>query len=181
VKWQASLASAEHVAVARQVADLGVTLVRNDRKLLPLSGTTPIPVLWPTDYKSYLQPLLAELPWLVPCYAPLKPAPEDTARVLETVRGAPAVLVGSYNLSSNTEWRDLLLALGNENLVVAAMRSPYDLMQLPNVSTYLALYSDRPVAMQTLAGLLTGNQFPKGLLPVDLPELYPRGWGMTTF
>lgn len=181
VKWQASLASAEHVAVARRVADLGVTLVRNDQKLLPLSGTAPIPVLWPTEMKSYLQPLLAELPWLVPCYAPLQPAPEDTARVLETVRGASAILVGSYNLSSNTGWRDLILALGAENLVVAAVRSPYDLVQIPKVSTYLAVYSDRPVAMQTLAGLLTGNQFPGGLLPVELPALYPRGWGMTAF
>ncbi|NMC73902.1 MAG: glycoside hydrolase family 3 protein [Geobacteraceae bacterium] len=181
VTWQASLASAEHTAVARRVADLGVTLVRNDRKLLPLTGTYSIPVLWPTEMKGYLQPLLAELPWLVPCYAPLQPAPEDTARVLETVRGAPAILVGSYNLSSNTGWRDLILSLGPENLVVAAMRSPYDLVHIPNVSAYLAVYSDRPVAMQALAGLLAGNRFPRGLLPVDLPGLYPRGWGMTTF
>jgi beta-N-acetylhexosaminidase len=181
VEWQASLASAEHVAVARRVADLSVTLVRNDRKLLPLSGAEQIPVLWPTKYASFLQPLLAELPWLVPCYAPIEPAPEDTARVLETVRGAPAILVGSYNLSRNTGWRDLILALGAENLVVAAVRSPYDLTRIPNVSTYLAVYSDRPVAVQALAGLLTGNQFPRGLLPVELPELYPRGWGMTTF
>lgn len=180
-KWQASLASAEHEAVARRVADLSVTLVRNDRKLLPLSGTTPIPVVWPAEMAEYLQPLLAEIPWLVPCYAPLQPAPEDLARVLETVRGFPAVLVGSYNLNSNSGWRDLILALGNENLVVAAVRSPYDLTRIPNVSTYLAVYSDRPAAMHALAGILTGNQFPKGLLPVELPALYPRGWGMTTF
>jgi beta-N-acetylhexosaminidase len=180
-KWQASLASPEHLAVARQVADQGVTLVRNDGRLLPLAGSVQIPVVWPTEMAGYLQPLLTELPWLVPCYAPLQPAPEDVARVLETVRGAPAVLMGSYNLNSNTGWRDLILALGNEKLVVAAMRSPYDLTQIPNVSTYIAVYSDRPVAVQALAGLLIGRQLPKGLLPVDLPELYPRGWGMTTF
>jgi beta-N-acetylhexosaminidase len=180
-KWQASLASPEHLAVARQVADRGVTLVRNDGKLLPLSGSMQIPVVWPTEMAGYLQPLLTELPSLVPCYAPLQPAPEDIARVLETVRGAPAVLIGSYNLNSNTGWRDLILALGNEKLVVAAMRSPYDLTKIPNVSTYIAVFSDRPVAVQALAGLLVGRQFPQGLLPVDLPELYPRGWGMTTF
>lgn len=183
VEWQASLASPQHLAIARQVADLGVTLVRNDRKLLPLSGVAPIPVVWPTEMAGYLQPLLAELPWLVPCHAPLQPAPEDTARVLDAVRGAPVILVGSYNLYSNSGWRDLLLALSNENLnlVVAAVRSPYDLVQIPSVATYLALFSDRPVALQALAGILTGNQFPRGMLPVDLPELYPRGWGMTVF
>jgi beta-N-acetylhexosaminidase len=179
--WQASLASPEHLAVARQVADQGVTLVRNDGRLLPLAGSVQIPVVWPTEMAGYLQPLLTEHPWLIPCYAPLKPAPEDVARVLETVRGAPAILLGSYNLNSNTGWRDLILALGNEKLVVAAMRSPYDLTQIPTVSTYIAAYSDRPVAVQALAGLLVGRQFPRGLLPVDLPELYPRGWGMTTF
>lgn len=181
VEWQASLASAEHMAVARRVADMGVTLARNDRKLLPLSWGTPIPVVWPTEMASYLQPLLSELPWLVPCYAPLQPAPEDTARVLEAVRGAPVILAGSYNLNSNTRWRDLILSLDSGNLVVAAMRSPYDLTRIPNVPTYLAVYSDRPASMQALAGIIAGRQFPRGLLPVELPELYPRGWGMTTF
>jgi beta-N-acetylhexosaminidase len=61
------------------------------------------------------------------------------------------------------------------------VRSPYDLTKIPNVSTYIAVFSDRPVAVQALAGILAGRQFPLGLLPVDLPELYPRGWGMTTF
>jgi beta-N-acetylhexosaminidase len=66
-------------------------------------------------------------------------------------------------------------------VVVIAVRSPYDLTQMPEASTYLATYSDRPVALQALAELLTGRIMPQGRLPVELPGLYVRGWGMTTF
>jgi len=180
-KWQASLASEEHVAVAREIAVEGITLVRNERKLLPLSGTAPVPVVWPAEVSGYLQPLLAELPWLVPCMAPLQAGADDIARVMDRVRGAPVILVGSYNLDRNTKWRDLIRALAGENLVVAAVRSPYDLTRIPGVGTYIATYSDRPVALQALAALLTGRNPPRGHLPVELPELYPRGWGMTTY
>jgi beta-N-acetylhexosaminidase len=113
--------------------------------------------------------------------APLQAGADDIARVMDRVRGAPVILVGSYNLDRNTKWRDLIRALAGENLVVVAVRSPYDLTQLPGVGTYIATYSDRPVALQALSTLLTGRNQPKGHLPVELPELYPRGWGMTTF
>lgn len=181
IRWQADLASPEHLAVARQVSDNGITLVRNDKGLLPLSDSAPIPVVWPTEVSSYLQPLLAELPNLVPCLVPLQPSADDIARATEAVRGAPVALAASYNLDRNTGWLTLLKSINGDNLVVIAVRSPYDLMQFPEAATYLATYSDRPVALQSLAGLLTGRILPRGHLPVDLPGLYERGWGMTAF
>jgi beta-N-acetylhexosaminidase len=179
--WQAALATPENLAVADEVALDSITLVRNTNGLLPLSDSVPIPIVWPTEMASYLLPLLTEMPNLVPCYAPLQPAIDDIARVAETIAGAPAVVAASYNLDRNSGWLELIRAINGENLAVVSVRSPYDLMQIPETTTYLATYSDRPVAVKTLAGLLTGRITPKGHLPVDLPGLYDRGWGMTTF
>ncbi|MFZ4437258.1 MAG: glycoside hydrolase family 3 protein [Syntrophales bacterium] len=179
--WQASLASAEHLAVAREVAVGGITLVRNDKGLLPLASASPVPVVWPTEMIKYLQPLLAELPGLVPCLVPLQPTADDIVQAVNTIKGAPVVLAVSYNLDRNTGWLNLLKAINGDNVVVIAVRSPYDLIQLPEASTYVAIYSDRPVALQAAAELLTGRIMPRGRLPVELPGLYSRGWGMSTF
>ncbi|HEX9022466.1 MAG TPA: glycoside hydrolase family 3 N-terminal domain-containing protein [Geobacteraceae bacterium] len=179
--WQASLASPEHLAVAREVSVNAITLVRNGKGLLPLSGAAPVPVIWPTEMSKYLQPLLDELPFLVPCLVPLNPTPEDIARAVDIVRGAPVALAATYNLDRNAGWLSLLKAVNGDNVAVIAVRSPYDLLQLPASSTYLATYSDRPVAMRALAELLTARIMPRGRLPVELPGLYERGWGMTAF
>lgn len=179
--WQASIASPEHLAVAREVSVGGITLVRNGKGLLPLSGSSPVPVIWPTEVSNYLQPLLTALPNLVPCLVPLQPTADDIARATNIVKSSPVVLAGSYNLDRNLGWRNLLKTIYGDNVVVVAVRSPYDLTQMPEASTYLATYSDRPVALQALAELLTGRIMPQGRLPVELPGLYVRGWGMTTF
>lgn len=180
-RWQDSIASPEHLEVARQVSVTGITLVRNGKGLLPLSDTSPIPVVWPTELSRYLQPLLDALPNLVPCLVPLQPTADDITQAAEVVRGAPVALAASYNLDRNAGWLSLLKTINGDNLVVVAVRSPYDLMQIPEADSYLATYSDRPVALKALAELLTGRIMPRGRLPVELPGLYERGWGMTTF
>ncbi|HOP40330.1 MAG TPA: glycoside hydrolase family 3 protein [Geobacteraceae bacterium] len=178
---QAELATSENLATADDVAVNSITLIRNTAKNLPLSGNVPTPIIWPTEMASYLQPLLLEMPNLVPCLAPLQPGIDDIARVAETIAGSPVVVAASYNLDRNPGWLNLLRTINGDNLIVVAVRSPYDLLQIPETATYLATYSDRPVAVRALARLLTGRFTPRGHLPVDLPGLYDRGWGITEF
>jgi beta-N-acetylhexosaminidase len=60
-------------------------------------------------------------------------------------------------------------------IVVAAMRTPDDLLRVPWVPTYLCTYTSvEPVAV-ALAEVLFGEIAPRGQLPVELPGLYPRG------
>jgi beta-N-acetylhexosaminidase len=176
----ASLGSSDNMQAAIDVARGAVTLVRNDAGLLPLAGEGSIPVIWPAEVEANMKPLLDALPRLTPVLAPLQPTADDVARVRESVRGAPAFVIGSYNLDKNTGWRDLVLALIDEKAVVIAVRSPYDLLYVPEATTYVASYSDRPAALQALAEVL-GGQPPRGHLPVDLPDLHPRGWGLDGF
>jgi len=69
---------------------------------------------------------------------------------------------------------------------VVAVRNPYDVAHLGDAPTYVATYSYSPVALTSLARVLTGEVSPSGRLPVDIPMaddpeqvLYPFGHGLT--
>ena len=62
-----------------------------------------------------------------------------------------------------------------------ALRSPYDLLQVPRAEAYLCTYGDTPVSLKALGSLLMGELLPRGKLPVELPGFYPQGWGMESF
>jgi len=71
-----------------------------------------------------------------------------------------------------------LVATGKP-VIVVAVRDPYDLTVVPEVSTYLATYGYAAVSMESLAKVLLGTAPPRGKLPVEIPGLYPYGHGLT--
>ena len=71
-------------------------------------------------------------------------------------------------------------------VVVAAVRNPYDIAEFPEVPTYVATYSYKDIALESLTKVLFGEVSPTGKLPVDVPTkadpsqvLYPFGAGLT--
>nr|BFE73827.1 hypothetical protein GCM10020092_071280 [Actinoplanes digitatis] len=62
---------------------------------------------------------------------------------------------------------------------MVAVRDPYDIAALPEVTTYLATYSFTGVAMESLAKVLLGTAPPRGRLPVEIPGTYPYGHGLS--
>lgn len=69
-------------------------------------------------------------------------------------------------------------------VIVAALRNPYDIAEVPQASTYLASYSTKTVSLTSLVKVITGEVAPQGKLPVDIPAadgsmLYERGAGLT--
>jgi beta-N-acetylhexosaminidase len=78
-----------------------------------------------------------------------------------------------------------LLATGKPVIVVAT-RDPYDIAYFTDAPTYVATYSYSPVAIQSVARVISGAVSPTGKLPVDIPVagdpttvLYPFGHGLT--
>lgn len=175
------LAKPEHLAVAQEVAKKSLTLVRNEQRFLPLSKMETVTILWPEERKDSLELLKKECPFLKPYLVPLKATPNDISRVVEQLAKESRLVVGTYDLHRNPAWIDLIQALGAKKKLILAMDSPYDLMQVPEVGTYVAAYSDRPVTMVALGKLLKGETLPQGRLPVEIPGLYKRGWGMENF
>ncbi|MNN89606.1 hypothetical protein D3C81_2074450 [compost metagenome] len=61
--------------------------------------------------------------------------------------------------------------------VVVAQRSPYDLLAIPDAGAFVAAYENRPLALRSVAKVLTGDIPAAGRLPVSLGEEYPAGTG----
>ncbi len=179
------LAAAANLAVARAIAESSVTLVRNDRSLVPLAplaaGGAAIPLVWQAERKDYATPLLQAVPGLTLVELPKTPTSDDVDRIVAAVRDAPVVVAGTYSLSAGSAWTEALRRIGPERLVLVALRTPYDLRALPATGTFLATYGDTEPSMTALGKILRGVNVPKGRLPVDIPGLYPRGWGIRSF
>lgn len=166
------LAAPQSLAVAREIAQKSLTLVRNAH--LPLQAK--IPVVWPLEKEGALNALLANGPNLAPVVVPL----DNPALALNAVKDAPVVAIVTYDLAKYPAWREFARSLGKRALVLS-LGAPYDLLQVPEAGTYVAAYGDRGVTMQALGELLQGKISPRGTLPVELPGLYPLGFGLKDF
>ncbi len=172
-----------------------VTLVRDDRRLLPLR-------LSPQQRALVLYPLQESLTGAEDNRFPegfmaasirrrhsttealpvsLRPDFDERKRLLSHAEAVDLVVVATMNANLFPEQAELvkqLLQVGRE-VIGIAVRNPYDLLVFPNLSTYLATYEYTPGALEAAAGVLFGEIAPIGHLPVSLPGLYARGWGGT--
>ena len=164
------LALPENLNIARRIARESITLVRDSAALIPLSSHGAIPLLWPAELKSALAPLIERSSFLQPHLLPLRASAAELEELIEPLRDAELILIGTYNLQHHPAWADRLdaLAAGNE-VVLIALSSPYDLLQVPHAATCICTYSSSAASMEALAELLSGTLTPRGRLPVELP------------
>jgi len=189
--------STEHVALAQEVAERAITLVRNQAGLLPLSLNAdarllvimPQPKdLTPADTSSYVKPRLAEM---VRTYHPdvdetitsHPPTDDEIAALGKKASEYDLVILGTIDAHMDAQQAQLanLLLSGNVPLITVALRTPYDLTAYPQAKTYLCTYSILPSSMRALATLLFGHLTPSGKLPVDISNLHKRGHGLNSF
>ncbi len=172
----ALLAAPENLEVAERIAQKSITLVRG-RVLGDAERQGRIPLIWPADRRSAAEVLVGACPSLLPRFLSRDAAPEQRAEVLRDLAQAPRVVVGGYDLGRAPAWQALVREIGPSRVTLLALRSPYDLLAVPEVEGYLCSYGDRPPSLRALGAVLGGRWAPQGRLPVELPELYPRGWG----
>ncbi|GAA2423969.1 glycoside hydrolase family 3 protein [Actinomadura vinacea] len=149
--------AAPHRATAQQVAEHAVTLVRNDRGLLPLRNRT-VQVVGPRG-----DALMAALRRQGVRLA-TSPATADVT-VLTTLDAGPATAAR-------------IRAQGSRPVVVAALGRPYDLDRASGAGATLATYSSGSAAVTALAKVLAGTLKPTGRLPVRAGGM-PFGHGLT--
>lgn len=76
-------------------------------------------------------------------------------------------------LPRQAEFARALAELGRP-LVLAAVRSPYDAILIPNAAAVLLTYGDPEVSLHALVDVLAGRVQAQGKLPVTLPSLQER-------
>ncbi len=174
----------EHRALAREVAERSVTLVRDDAGLLPIRlarGARVVAVmphpkdLTPADTSSEVAPGLASAlraAWPDATVEELTtahpPTDEEIASVRIRATGADLVVIGTIDAARDRRQVAVVEALlaGDRPVVTVALRTPWDIEAYPGAATNLATYSILPESMAALAGILAGRLEPSGRLPV---------------
>jgi len=81
--------------------------------------------------------------------------------------------VGTINASPDSEQAALVQALYErvQSPLVVALRTPYDLVAFPMITSYLCAYGIRPVTMEAVARVLFGEIEATGILPCAIPDV----------
>ena len=181
--------SADHRALARELAARSMTLVRDDAGLLPLQlspehrilAVMPAPKdLTPADTSSYVTPALAAAlrghgPQVDEVITSHPPADGEIAAIRRRAEGYDAIVAGTISATAGSGQADLVRALlaTRRPVVTVALRTPWDLAAYPEAGTHVCTYSILPDSMAALAAALFGRSrsgtepFP-GRLPVRL-------------
>ncbi|WP_366347085.1 beta-N-acetylhexosaminidase [Paenibacillus amylolyticus] len=179
--------SSLHQEVARRISENSITLVRDQLNMLPLKPERTLVITVATSVTTIADEQLAQtftLGSALSIYGldvvDLTVTPEEvTIRSARLLQAAEAddirqIVVGTYNAGSPSGDPQCRLIgwiqqLGKP-LAVVALRSPYDLLALPDAQVYVAAYESRPLAMDSVAQALMGRIPFAGKLPVTLKQ-----------
>ncbi|SFD67652.1 beta-N-acetylhexosaminidase [Lentibacillus persicus] len=174
-----NIGSEENLAKADEIANKSITMVKNENNVLPLSTEQDVLITGPSlGEPEYLAEQLADKGFNVSDYATsTSPTQGQIDEAVSRAKDADTVLVTTYTANTNPSQQQLVSALEStgKDVVVSAIRNPYDLMAFPEVDGYLATYGNRDVSIEALSSVLIGEVNPQGKLPVTIPELYDYG------
>jgi beta-glucosidase-like glycosyl hydrolase/CubicO group peptidase (beta-lactamase class C family) len=185
----------EFAAQAQDIADRGVTLLRDEKHLLPLDSAKPLRVLYlaisgdADVYPGYT--LENEIRWRVDSLEVIR---VDTKfERADLVKLPPestydAILIGLFvrvaDRKGTVGLPDDEAALVNQLLgsgkpaIVACLGSPYLIERFPNAPTWLAEFSTNEVSQRAVGRTLFGQSAIGGAVPVTLPAVAKLGDGL---
>jgi beta-N-acetylhexosaminidase len=186
----------EHEAVAREIAEGSITLLKNDRDILPLLGTRNARVLSVTygSRTNFLQGRYFNRR-LRQTYARLRTAglhrdsPEsDYEEIMTRAAGSQLVVVSTYvtvvsysgTVALPEELSDFIRELAARRIphVVVSFGNPYLIREFPEAQAYMLAWSDAAVSQRAAADALFGDREIKGRMPTAVPPLFEIGDGI---
>ncbi len=190
----------EHKDLAQRIADSAITLVRDNKHVLPLKASNDLRVVQVVllDTRSGWREgavgrvMSAELPKRFPRAVTVQVDDQSTASELDMVRKlaqlADVVIVdgfirvaaykGSIDLTSAQTALVRDLAATGKPFVFTVFGSPYVLTHMPDLPSYIVTYDISISAELAAIRAITGEIPFRGKLPISLPGLYPVGHGL---
>jgi beta-N-acetylhexosaminidase len=175
----------DHVALAGELAQRSVTLVRDDAGLLPLRPgrdarllvVTPAPAdLTPADTSSLVQVRLGDAiarrhPGTQVIQVPIDPSAAEIAAAMVAVRTADTVVLGTIDAFRHPGQAQLAraIAAAGRPVIVVALRMPTDADMLHDLPTVLASYSIHDPSTEAVVALIFGESRATGRLPISDP------------
>lgn len=186
----------EHDSVAQEIADRSLTLLRNEKNLLPLLGTRSARVLSvtyrrPTDLlagRAFNTGLRARYPRLVTANVDQDTPAQVYDGILRSAGTSNLVVVslyvttvsysGSVALPERTvEFIQALTHKGVPHIVIS-FGNPYLLSDFPDVQAYLLAWSGTDVSQRAAARGLFGDFAIQGRIPIRIPPAFEIGDGL---
>jgi beta-glucosidase-like glycosyl hydrolase len=191
-----SVGTPEHLAVAEEIAERSVTLIKNGGDLLPLRGTRSARVLSvtyrrPSDVlagRFFNRRLRQTYPRLVTANMDQNTAAALSEGLIRQARNSALVVVSIYVTAvsySNTvavpqEVADFvrqLEAIGKPHVVVS-FGNPYLISDFPDVRAYMLAWSGSEVSQRAAARALFGEFDIRGRTPTRIPGFAEIGDGI---
>ena len=178
-----SVGTPEHLTTMQQITDGTTTLVRNQRRTLPLDPTDGDDVLvtgWGVSTTATIANGLEEGGFDTDvAETGTNPTDEQIAEVVKQAKRQDVVVVVTNRATLATQSGQARLVNRIERtgtpVVAAAVRDAYDVSAFKKVDGYVATYSYTPAALDSLTRVLLGELDPSGRLPVTVPK--PSGKG----
>ncbi len=186
----------EFVAQAQDIADRGVTLLRDEQHLLPLDAAKPQRVLlvavagdpdpYPAEFLE--REIRGRVDSLVTVRTDTRfvkvenvklPPPESYDVAIAALFVRVADRKGNVGLPENQMALVNALLAAGKPVVVACLGSPYIVEKFPNAKTWLAVFSTQDVAQRAAGRALFGQTAIGGKIPVSVPGTVKAGDGMS--
>jgi beta-N-acetylhexosaminidase len=186
-------------ALATDIAEHAITLVRDEDKLLPLKNLKPetrifnLAVTNGDDRNWIANAFVSRLGRagvkVETVVLDERSTDQDVQKVIERAKSANLVLASLYGRvrsgqassvgipESGSRALSALIA-AKSPIVGISFGNPYLLQSFPGLRTYVVGYGDMPSLQQAVARALLGEIDVVGKLPISLPGLYPRGTGI---
>jgi len=189
------VACAEHLELARELAERALTLVRDDQGLLPIRIEPDATVLTvmprphdrtPADTSGTVPPALADAirtrhERVDGFVTSAEPDANEIAEVRNRAAGADLVVLGTIDAvrePAQVALVESVLATGTP-CVTVALRTPFDLASYPTSRTHVCAYGLLRPSLDALVEALFARIPFRGVLPVAVPGLYERGHGLS--
>jgi beta-N-acetylhexosaminidase len=191
------LDSPPHRALAEEIAQKAVTLLREESVSLPLRRDARVVEVVVSEFPEVASPLLdldRELRHRLltpPRHFLLdsRSTKDDASAVLDAIRNADVIVYalairarsGSGKLTLPPLAQQVIEDAGRTNAraVAVSFGTPYLVRDLPKSMTYLAAYGIQPVMQTAVARALFGEAAITGRLPVAVPGLFAIGDGIS--
>jgi len=202
---QQHFGKASSYALAREVAEHAITLVRDGNHLLPMKrddGKSTLVILFVSDPhgddgRMLEQQIRARMPAATVVYVDRRSAPFEADRIAAMVPKFGRVIAAVYSVpqpgqagtqtsldtlgsgkeTAGTILQSVLDRAGDRSIVLA-MGSPYVILNYPNIKSYACAFSSVYTSEAAMVRALFGEIPIHGKLPVALPNVAKRGDGM---
>ncbi|WP_326998725.1 beta-N-acetylhexosaminidase [Cohnella kolymensis] len=168
--------------VLRKLCEAAVTVVKGEEKL-PLSRGGKTLVVWtePRAGTEVVEVIAQE--WTLGAALTrlgfdieeirigIEPTPQEAEAVISLAEGCTRILFASYDAAFSSGQTALIQKLSefpSHDFVLAAMRTPYDLVVAPAVAIYICCYENKPAMVTALAGVLAGEYKSTAKQPVTI-------------